>query len=252
MAFAVGVGLLLFAPVPAWAAGPTNGNPFDRVVQGVAVGEKLPETRFIDQAGHAASLADWRGRTLVIAFVYTHCTDQCPLVTNKFARLATMLPHDRFRLLEVSIDPARDTPDVIARYAREHHVDGSVWSVLTGDSEALDRFERSMGISVVTAPGGELLHNERTVVVAPDGTLASVIDEAGWTTEQVAAEARHVEGLPSNAFARLDLNLGKAVAAICGGALQGRAGLGDAIAVVAIFAIAGIVAFIIARKLFAG
>ncbi len=252
-AFAAGVGFLLCLGVAsaAFAAQPAV-NPFDRTVEGVAIGGRPPQTRFIDQNGRSVALAGWRGRTLIVAFIYTHCTDECPLVTAKFARLAALLPHDRFRLLEVSIDPSRDTPAAIARYARDHAVDASVWSVLTGDSGQLDAFERSLGVSVVTGAHGELLHNERSVVIAPDGRLTLVIDEATWTPEQMAAEARQVAGLPSNGLARLDLELGKAVAAICGGALQGRAGLGDAIAVVAIFVVAGIVALVIARKLFAG
>lgn len=189
---------------------------------------------------------------MVIAFIYTNCADECPLVTAKFGALQRELPIDRFAFLEISIDPARDTHAAIANFARARGVHGPNWFVLTGPPQLVDSFAKPLGESVIRGSRGELLHSERTVIASPDGRIADFIDDAAWTPAQMAAEARHVDGLPSSALARFDLDLGKAVAAVCGGVAPGRSGLRDLIAVIAIFTLAAFGAIFLARRVLAG
>jgi cytochrome oxidase Cu insertion factor (SCO1/SenC/PrrC family) len=239
----------LSAPARAATQAPAP-NPFDRTAHPLGVGDILPDAAYVDQAGKPVHLRDFRGRTLIIGFIYTNCADQCPLLTAKFGTLAAQLPAKRFELLEISVDPERDTQAAIALFARIRGVHGDDWRVLTGTASAFDGVAAPLGISVIKDPNGELLHSERTVIVGPDGRIAYVIDTAAWTPTQVLAVARRVDGLPSSAVARLDLDLAKAVQAVCGGVKPGRSGLRDLVAVIAIFAVFAVVAGLVAWRIF--
>lgn len=235
---------------PAAAATPAP-NPFDQPAHPLAVGDLLPNAAYTDQNGRPLRIADLRGRTVIIGFIYTNCRDQCPLLTDKFGRVAAQLPADRFELLEISIDPERDSQAAIANYARAHDVRAPNVRLLIGPAALVDSFAKPLGVSVVTGAGGELLHSQRTVIAGPDGKIAYFVDDAGWTPVQLVAIARHVDGLPSSGIVRLDLELGKAVQAVCGGASAARSGLRDLVAVIAVFFFGGLLALLIARRFFA-
>ena len=197
------------------------------------------------------SFAQFAGKTLIVGFIYTNCNDQCPTLTGKFERLAGMLPADRFELLEISIDPSRDSVGALHTFAAAHNVHGTNWLLLTGAPRLDETVEKPLGVSVVAGGSGELLHSERTVIVGPDEKIAMLVDDTGWTPAQVAAAAEHVDGLPSSSLARLDLALGKAVQGICGGTNAARSGLADLAGVVGVLLVGGVVALFIGRRIFA-
>ena len=253
--FGVACGLALALGCLVWpriaSAATPAANPFDQPVHPLGVGDVLPDASYVDQAGRRVSIRQFRGRTLVIGFIYTNCADECPILTEKFGRLQAALPADRFALLEISIDPARDTPAAIANFARSRGVHGDNWRVLTGDPSLVDSFAKPLGVSVVPGERGELLHSERTVIAGPDGRIGYLIDDAGWTAAQLVAAARHTDGLPSSGLARFDLELGKAVQAVCGGSTAARSGIWDLVGVLGVIIVGGLVALLLARRLFA-
>lgn len=210
----------------------------------------MPDVRLVDQSGSPRSLADFRGETLVVGFIYTSCKDECPIVTQKFQALQSRLPASGFHLIEVSVDPARDTPRVLAAYALSHGIDTTRWTLLTGTPSSIAQFERALGVSAIDDGRGTIVHNDRTIVVDPRGVIADVIDEAGWTPDDVAADARTTAGLSANPLDRLDLALGRAVAFVCGGVVNGRTGLTDLIAVVAIFGLSAWAMVWVSRRFF--
>jgi protein SCO1 len=233
--------------VPALA----DSNPFDNYVPLLGVGGAVPQTAFVDQLARRVTLADFRGQTLIVAFIYTNCTDACPLISAKYSRLQSMLAGGKFHLIEVSIDPARDTPKKIGAYARRFHADPARWSILTGSQAGLNAFWRAMGESVIPGTHGEVIHNDRTIIVGPDGAIGDIIDEASWSPDQVAAQARHLAGESSSPLARLDLAVGKAVAFVCGGFQSGHAGLGDVLWSVVIVGGFSLILYLLGRKFFA-
>jgi protein SCO1/2 len=234
-------------------ASPASGaaNPFDMYAPLVGIGDKVPDVRLVDQTGRRTSLADYRGNTVVITFIYTNCTDECPLISAKFRRLSGLLAGTRFHLVEVTLDPARDNVRAIARYGRHFGADPARWSILTGTQAELARFWRAMGESVIPGTRGDVIHNNRTIIVAADGTVADIIDEAAWTPSDLAAQVRHTAGEPSNPLARFDLALGKAVANVCGGFTSGRAGLLDLIATLLVLGGLGLALYLLGKRFFA-
>ena len=241
-ALALGIVFATGALAPASASDGVSPNPFDQVVPLVQTGEPMPPVRFVDQRGQPVAFSDLRGDAVAVAFVYTRCRDECPIITRKFAAVLPLLGAGDFRLVEVTIDPRHDTPPVLAQYSREYRVTAPRWLLLTGDPRSVDVFDRSMGMHSIASGADTIVHDERIVLVRPDGTIADFIDGSSWTPADLAAELRHLDAQSSSWTARLDLALGKALA-FCGGALAGRAGIGDLLATIAILGV-GIWAFV--------
>jgi protein SCO1/2 len=99
------------------ACGPSAPRtPFQGVdVTGSSIGDDLA---LRDPSGKPRSLADFRGKVVVVAFGYTHCPDVCPMTLANLANARRKLGKqgDEVQVLFVSVDPKRDTPDLLGRY----------------------------------------------------------------------------------------------------------------------------------------
>lgn len=249
--------MLAVAPCLASAHEPAKSTTqhygFERHVALLRVGDPVPSTAFVDQRGKQFSFSQLRGRTTVVAFVYTRCRDmrECPLTSAKFHSLQEKLRDGPFHLVEVSIDPAYDRPAVLAAYARTFGADPERWSLVTGDPAGVLDF--ALQFDVIPFPDRRvgLIHQERTVVVDPAGKIVQMVDEASWSPEQIAAAARAAASLPSSPFQRLDLWLSSQAVAICGNGVAGFSGTLDLAVVLAIFGGFGWLLYHVARRIFA-
>lgn len=103
---------------------------------------QAPDFMLTDQLGRAVSDADLRGKVVVANFIYTTCTDICPALTAQMASLRTRLADegllgDDVVLLSISVDPIRDTPEVLKVYSEPFAADPANWYFLTGDEVAI-------------------------------------------------------------------------------------------------------------------
>ncbi len=153
-------------------------------------GATVPDLRLTDESGAGRSLADWRGRSLAVTFIYTRCPlpDFCRRMDQNFAAVQrAVLPdaalRDRVALLSISFDPQFDTPAILAEHARKAGADPRLWHFLTGEQAQVERLAESFGVSVFRdgAEAGSITHNIRTAVIRPDGTLGSVLHGTDWT-----------------------------------------------------------------------
>jgi cytochrome oxidase Cu insertion factor (SCO1/SenC/PrrC family) len=171
----------------------------------------------VDMNGDAVDLT--RGVT-VLSFIYTRCPDprMCPLVTAKFARMAQLLAGTPVHLLEITLDPAFDTPAVLRAYGKAAGADGDRWTLATGQPAALAAFAARAGLYVDRPRPGYILHTE-AVLIARDGILERNLGGNDWTAAGVAAEARSIATLPGDPIARFVLRLYGGVVEVCGGAV---------------------------------
>jgi len=155
----------------------------------------------------------------VLAFIYTRCPDprMCPLVTSKFARMSRLLADTQVRLLEVTLDPAYDTPAVLRAYGRAVGADGVRWTLATGEAGAVAAFAERAGLAVDRPRPGLILHTE-AVLITHDGLLERNIPGNDWTATEVAAESRSIAQLPADPLARFGLRLFGGVVEMCGAA----------------------------------
>jgi cytochrome oxidase Cu insertion factor (SCO1/SenC/PrrC family) len=103
----------------------------------------LPDFRLLERSGQLFGLSDLRGKVWVANLFFTHCTDTCPLKTAEMAQLQVAFASEPdFRLVSISVDPERDTPQVLARYAEQNGAGPERWLFLTGHKETIHRLAR--------------------------------------------------------------------------------------------------------------
>ncbi len=150
------------------------------VVAAAGDGETLPrigpapEFTLTNQDGQRASLSALRGKVVAITFIYTTCVDTCPLLTAKMASLQGRLGGDfgpRVQFLSITVDPARDTPAVLKRYAEGHGAQGAGWAFLTGTPSEIQVIAKHYGVYYQKTSRGDVDHTFLTSLVDQDGIL---------------------------------------------------------------------------------
>jgi protein SCO1/2 len=168
-------------------------------------GDEVPDFRLVNQDGEARHLAQYRGRPLLLTFIYTRCPDEkfCPLMSSNFAgvnRELEKLPalRDDARLLSVTIDPAHDTPKVLRSYGAAHTENYSKenfarWEFATGDPEEIRRMANFFGLTY-NAGSDKIVHSLRTIVVGADGRVFKVYRGNEWKPADAVADLERASG----------------------------------------------------------
>ena len=140
-----------------------------------------PSFALIDQLGRPVSDADLRGKVVVADFIYTTCTDICPALTAQMAALRTRLAEqgllgDAVMLVSISVDPSRDTPEVMRAYSEPFAADPANWRFLTGDETAIRQVVVvgfMLGVEVMEAAAQDAAaHDAGTAHALGDGHAA--------------------------------------------------------------------------------
>jgi len=122
----------------------------------LAVRDTLDGEEYIltDQFGEDVTFPEkYLGEVLLVGYVYTHCPDICPIITYNMRDVQRALAEEEgFRLISISFDPDRDTPEVLYEYASNYSLDQSNWSMLTGDRNVVDLLLEKLRISTVKTP----------------------------------------------------------------------------------------------------
>lgn len=131
--------------------------------------------RLADHHGKPRTLADFKGKVVLLFFGYTHCPDVCPTTLAEAAAAMNELgpQADRVQVLFVTVDPARDTPALLARYVPSFY---PTFLGLHGDEEQIGQAARDFRVFAQKTPGasaeGYLIdHSAGTFVFDPRGRL---------------------------------------------------------------------------------
>lgn len=137
--------------------------------------DPAPSFALVDQDGRPLSLADLGGRLVVLDFIYTSCPGPCPTLTGAHVDLQKSLAPElraRTHFVSISIDPERDTPEVLRNYALARGADLSGWSFLTGPPETVRAVAASYGVGTTRASDEELVHTVATFLIDAEGQIA--------------------------------------------------------------------------------
>src|SRR6516164_7816575 len=92
--------------------------------------QKAPDFDLVDQSGKAVRLTDFKGKVMLVSFIFTTCNGTCPATTSRMAKIQEHLQQRSLlekgvRLVSISLDPKRDTPEVLRGYMRLYEADAS-------------------------------------------------------------------------------------------------------------------------------
>ena len=136
----------------------------------------VPDFNLITQQGVPLTRADMTGKIWIADFIFTNCPTICPAMTSEMARLQSEFVADPVYFVSFSVDPERDTSEVLSRYAKAYGADDRRWHFLTGDKADIYQLAEK-GFSLAAGHNGtELLHSTRFVLVTPDGTIYDYYD----------------------------------------------------------------------------
>ena len=164
---------------------------------------QAPSFALIDQAGRPFASAELAGKVVVANFVFTTCTDICPLLTGTMAQLrddlrAARLLGSKALLVSFSVDPETDTPAALTEYGARFGADPAEWRFLTGDRQQIEEL-LTTGFKVgvpprVIRPGAapEISHTSRFVLIDPQGQVRALLRGEELDIPQVVTEVRRL------------------------------------------------------------
>ncbi len=120
------------------------------------------------------ALRELRGKVVVVSFIYTNCTDTCPLLTAKLVSIQKQLGNkfgSKVYFVSLTVDPERDRPGVLRRYATTLGSDFTGWTYLTGTPSQVIDVARSYGVYQRKRSAGDVDHNLLTSIVDQQGNL---------------------------------------------------------------------------------
>src|SRR6516165_10816043 len=133
-----------------------------------------PEFALTSQDGAPVKLADYRGKVVAVTFIFTLCADTCPVLTPMMSFVQDQLGADfgeKIRFVSITVDPERDTPEVLKDYAQAFGANLAGWAFLTGPPETIRDVTRRYGVFASKTANGDMDHTFLTSVVDPRGVL---------------------------------------------------------------------------------
>ena len=167
----LGVIIIAIAAVNLWSV---FGTKPEVLTETAAI--SVPDFSLTNQQGKSLALSDMTGKIWVADFIFTNCPTICPAMTQEMARLQSEFVADPVYFVSFSVDPERDTTEVLTRYAKAYGADDRRWHFLTGDKAQIYQLAEK-GFSLAAGhKGSEILHSPRFVLVKADGNIHDYYD----------------------------------------------------------------------------
>ena len=127
-----------------------------------------------ERSGKTITLRDLAGKVWVADFIFTNCGGTCPVMTEKMRTLQDVLPSG-ITLVSFTVDPSRDTVEILSGYARKYGADENRWLFLTGNKQALyDLSVKGFKLALDDTSGTvaePITHSTRFVLVDQKGMI---------------------------------------------------------------------------------
>ena len=137
-----------------------------------ALNVKAPDFVLVNQDNQSFDSTRLRGKVVVVNFIFTTCTDVCPLFTINLVELQRRLNArygDKFFLVSVTTDPEVDSPKHLKAYAERHRADLKNWAFVTGSEPQLKEVWKGFGVQVIKKGRGLVQHTSLTTVIDQQG-----------------------------------------------------------------------------------
>ncbi|SRR6266498_1381888 len=178
-------------------------------VTGPKPGEEVPDYRLINQDGKAIRVHDYKGKALLLTFIYTRCQDpgQCTLMSSNFATIDQELQkqpgfYQKTHLLSISFDSDYDTPKVLRSYGAAYtgkYSDENFahWEFASGSADEVKGIAQFFGMRYYqdSSSGKEqVIHSLRTAVIGPDGKIVKVYRGNEWKPDEILKDLQTAVG----------------------------------------------------------
>src|SRR3954447_1714696 len=157
----------------------------------------LPKFKLLDQDGKDLTDDQLRGTPFVASFVFTHCAGPCPMIFGKMAAMQQSIPNPNIKLVTFTVDPTRDTPEVMKEKAKQLGAQEGRWTFVTGDADSIHKLLKDM---LMPTPGPEddaLMHTTEFYLFDASGkcrgkymsNVPELMDQLAKDAEMLAQQA---------------------------------------------------------------
>ena len=164
------------------------------------IGDTIEDFNFLSHKNETTKLSDFRGKVLVITFIYTRCPvpNFCPRLSLRFKSALDILSGDTlnqsaYHFLSITFDPEHDTPEMLTQYATSYKSnDHKNWTFLTPGAAESDEFARKVGVVVTRDEKNNLSwdHNLRTLIIDRSGKIKTILVGNLWSAEDLVNEVK--------------------------------------------------------------
>ena len=146
--------------------------------------QSIPDARLVDQDGAPFTLSAYRGRAVLVDFIYTRCPTICGALGDDFASVLQLMKARRkstpIDLLSISFDPRNDDREALRLYGERFGAKAPRWRVAAPtDEHELAGLLQSFGVVVIPDGTGGFIHNDAVYVIDARGRLARILDPDG-------------------------------------------------------------------------
>jgi protein SCO1/2 len=168
-------------------------------------GDAVPDFKLRNQDGRLIHLNQFRGRDLLITFIYTRCPlpNFCPLVTHNFAVINRQLESDpalkgKAHLLCVSFDPEHDTPERLKAYGEQYIGSDAKsafdhWDFAVPEKPVLTEMAKYFDVGITSGPDQTITHTLSTTLIGPDGKVLKFYPGNEWTPQQIVDDVKRAQ-----------------------------------------------------------
>lgn len=174
-AFAVGALVLLMAGYLLYTRLDLGGGKLP------VLKESIPDFTLTDLDGEPHAFSDSDGKVRLVYFFFATCPDVCPITTRDMVDVQNELKKrgvfgSKVEFFWISVDPYRDTPEVLERFADGYKADRSGWHFLRGEAEKVAAIGKSFGLMVINPDPDHIVHANIIALVDQAGRLRKYID----------------------------------------------------------------------------
>jgi protein SCO1 len=172
----------------------------------LAVIRTMSDFKLTTQADKPLRREDLRGKVVLVSFVFTTCGGSCPATTHRMSQVARtlvdsgLLNDDRVRLLSITLDPTRDTPEALRKYMKAYDADPGYWTFLTGPPKEVEKVHAAWGMWAKPAAAGQFDHPSRVFLVDGRGRVREIYNldffKPAWVLEDVRSLLKEAAGSP--------------------------------------------------------
>jgi protein SCO1/2 len=150
--------------------------------------EDAPPIELVDSGGQPVGLDDYRGKPVVVSFLYTDCPDICPVIGQRIGQALETLGDkaEDVAVLIVSVDPDGDTPEKARAFMEKHHIAGTGRHYLLGEMEKLAPIWLAYGVGTAplnsgqrqtggAAQFGRIGHTDATLLIDREGKKRTLL-----------------------------------------------------------------------------
>ena len=169
-------------------------------ISGVCLSAELPDesiyhvgSSWVNQRSERIKIETLQGKVQIVAFVYTYCEHSCPIIMSRLNYIDRNIPNKQKNDVQFSLfslDPVRDTPEVLLRFVKKHKLNEQYWNMFNGDPDDVLELAALFGVRYkpMDNESNDIAHSNMITVLDKHGRVHHQMKGLGEDMDNVIAQ----------------------------------------------------------------